>query len=276
MKTKEIQVGGAAIGGTNPLFLVAGPCVIESEDIALETATVLRDACAACGMPYMFKSSYDKANRSSINSFRGPGLEKGLDILARVRDTLGVPVITDVHSPDEAAAAAKVVDALQVPAFLSRQTDLLLAAGKTGLPVNVKKSQMMSPAETANIVAKLKSTGNDDIILTERGTFFGYHNLVNDFTAIAVMRALGCPVLFDATHSAQQPGGRGDSTGGKREFVPVLARAAVAVGVDGLFIEAHPNPDTALCDGPNSLRLADIGPLLEQLVEIDRAAGARG
>lgn len=237
------------IGFDAPLFLVAGPCVIESEEVCLDIAKRLVEIGRDTGVGMIFKASFDKANRSSISSFRGPGLDEGLRILAAVRRQTALPVLTDVHEPAQAAVAAEVVDCLQVPAFLCRQTDLLSACAQTGAPVNIKKGQFLSPVEMKNAVEKIRACGNEKIILTERGTFFGYNRLVNDITAIETMKQLGCPVLFDATHSTQQPGGLGDASAGRREMAPILAKAAVAAGANGLFIEVHPEPDRAKSDG---------------------------
>jgi 2-dehydro-3-deoxyphosphooctonate aldolase (KDO 8-P synthase) len=261
--TRSIAIAGTKFGDKNPLLIIAGPCVIESEEIVFHTAEVLKNLCASAGLSCMFKSSYDKANRTSISSFRGPGLEKGLRILSDVRNRLGLPVISDVHSVEEVGPAAEVLDALQIPAFLCRQTDLLLAAARTGKPVNVKKGQFLAPWDVKNIIDKFISTGNQNIFITERGSSFGYNNLVVDFRGIPIMRSFGYPVIFDVTHSLQLPGGLGKSTGGQREFADSLARAAVAVGVDGLFMEVHPEPEKALCDGPNMIRLSEVETLLK-------------
>ncbi len=261
--------------GKDRLFLIGGPCVLESEALALKVATFLKRACDELGVSYIFKSSYDKANRTAIDSFRGPGLERGLAMLERVRREVGVPVLTDVHSRREAKEAARVVDVIQIPAFLVRQTDLVLAAGETGKPVNLKKAQFLAPWDMVNVVKKVESTGNRKILLTERGTAFGYNNLVVDMRSIPVMAALGYPVVFDATHSVQLPGGLGRSSGGQRDFVGPLASAAVAAGADGVFFEVHEDPDRALCDGPNSLSLSDAGELLAVLVELYRTARRR-
>ncbi len=263
---------GIRTGPGAPLFLISGPCVIESRRHSLQTAARLRDIAAAAGVPLIFKSSYDKANRSSVKSYRGPGLEEGLEILGAVREETSLPVLTDVHSPAEAEAAGQVVDVVQIPAFLCRQTDLLTAAAASGKLVNVKKGQFLSPWDMKNVVEKVHSAGNPRVLLTERGSCFGYNNLVVDMKSLEVMRALGCPVVFDATHSAQLPGGLGHASGGQREFVPVLARAAVAAGVDGLFFEVHEEPDRALSDGPNSLRLDELPALLTRLCAIHEAA----
>jgi 2-dehydro-3-deoxyphosphooctonate aldolase (KDO 8-P synthase) len=251
-----------------PLFVIAGPCVIESADLCLTVGSRVQQICEELGLAYIFKASFDKANRSSNSSFRGPGVEEGLNILDRVKRQLGVPILTDVHEPAQATMAAAVVDVLQVPAFLSRQTDLLIACGKTKKAVNIKKGQFMSPAEMGAAVAKVKSTGNDRIMLTERGTFFGYNKLVNDFTGLAVMKNIGVPVVFDITHSTQEPAGLGDKTGGNPQYSPLLARAAVAAGVDGLFLECHPDPKNAKSDAATMLNLNDVEPLLSQCRQI--------
>lgn len=258
------------IGGGAPLALLGGPCAIESEDFTLEMACAIRDVCARLGMPYVFKASYDKANRSSVDSYRGPGLDAGLKVLARVREEVGVPVVTDVHEPGHCAPVAEVVDLLQIPAFLCRQTDLLVAAARTGKPVNVKKGQFVSPPEMRNVVRKLEVSGAAGILLAERGSSFGYNNLVVDFRGLAQLRELA-PVVFDATHSVQMPGGLGTSSGGQRQYVPVLARAAVAVGVDALFMEIHAEPDRALSDGPNMVPLERLEPLLAELLQLHAA-----
>jgi len=271
--TPGISVGPVRIGG-GVLALIAGPCVIESEDLVLSTAEAIRDVTRRLGVPFVFKSSYDKANRTSVSSFRGPGLDRGLEVLNRVRERVGVPVLSDVHTPEEATAAGEVLDCLQVPAFLARQTDLLVAAGRTGKPVNVKKGQFMAPEDMAQAVGKVRSGGAGGVILTERGTTFGYHYLVVDFQGLVRMSALGCPVVFDATHSVQTPSGGCGVSGGDRALAAPLARAAVAVGVDAVFLEVHPDPDRALCDGPNSVALADLENLLRTLLAIDRARRA--
>jgi 2-dehydro-3-deoxyphosphooctonate aldolase (KDO 8-P synthase) len=271
-----MNLAGFEVGLDRPLFLIAGPCVIESEALAQETAGRLKELTAALGIPFIYKSSFDKANRSSIGGFRGPGIEEGLRILAGVRAALGVPILTDVHEDTPLGEVAAVVDVLQTPAFLCRQTNFIRAVASQGKPVNIKKGQFLAPWDMARVVEKALATGNDRIMVCERGVSFGYNNLVSDMRALAVMRQTGCPVVFDATHSVQLPGGRGDSSGGQREFVPVLARAAVAAGVAGLFIETHPNPEQALSDGPNSWPLGRMGELLETLVEIDRLVKARG
>jgi 2-dehydro-3-deoxyphosphooctonate aldolase (KDO 8-P synthase) len=267
---KEVWVGPVAIGGDRPFALIAGPCVIESEAACLETAAFLADLTRSLGIPFIFKSSYDKANRSALGSYRGPGLMKGLEILRRIKRELTVPVLSDVHRFEEVEAAAQVLDVLQIPAFLCRQTDFLLAVAGAGKVVNVKKGQFLAPWDVRNIIEKIQSTGNESILLTERGTSFGYGNLIADMRSLVIMREMGFPVVFDVTHSLQLPGGKGTSSGGQREFIPVLARAAVAVGIDALFMEVHPSPATALCDGPNSQSLDELKPLLEQLMAIDR------
>ena len=269
--TKQVRIGELKLGGGAALLLVAGPCVIESEDHLLKTAEAIKAACDAHGIPFVLKCSYDKANRSSIRSFRGPGLRDGLRILKLVKDKLGVPVLSDVHEVEQVSAAAEVLDVVQIPAFLCRQTDLLVAAARTGKPVNVKKGQFLSPWDARNIVEKLRSAGCEQIVLTERGTSFGYNNLVVDIRSLPVMRSFGFPVLFDATHSLQLPGGAGHASSGQSEFIPYLARAAVAAGVDGLFMEVHPDPASAPSDGPNMLPLDALPGLLKQLVEIQRA-----
>ncbi|HZV36398.1 MAG TPA: 3-deoxy-8-phosphooctulonate synthase [Verrucomicrobiae bacterium] len=253
------------------LVLIGGPCAIESEALCLKVAASLKKSCEKLGIAYIFKASYDKANRTSNQSFRGPGLEAGLEILAKVRATLDVPVLTDVHSEVQVAAAAAVADALQIPAFLCRQTDLIVAAIKTGRIVNIKKGQFLSPLEMGQVVKKAESAGGKKIMITERGTTFGYNNLVSDMRSIPIMRRFGHPVIFDATHSVQLPGGGGDKSSGQREFAPVLARSAVAAGADGVFIETHPDPDHALSDGPNMIPLAEMPRLLTSLVKVREA-----
>jgi 2-dehydro-3-deoxyphosphooctonate aldolase (KDO 8-P synthase) len=252
-----------------PFFLIAGTCVVESESMALETAATLHEICEELGVNFIYKSSFDKANRSSGDSFRGPGVEEGLRILAEVRRQVGVPVLTDVHEDTAMDEVADVVDVLQTPAFLCRQTNFILRAAGAGKPINIKKGQFLSPWEMQNVVDKAKSTGNDQVMVCERGFSFGYNNLVSDMRSLAVMRATGCPVVFDATHSVQLPGGQGSASGGQREFIPVLARAATAVGIAGLFMETHPDPETALSDGPNAWPLERMKPLLKTLIEID-------
>jgi 2-dehydro-3-deoxyphosphooctonate aldolase (KDO 8-P synthase) len=267
---------GFEVGLDRPLFLIAGPCVIEGEVLAQETAGMLKEIAGELGVPFIYKSSYDKANRSSISGFRGPGIEEGLRILADVRAQVGVPVLTDVHEDTPLDEVADVVDVLQTPAFLCRQTNFILSVASRGLPVNIKKGQFLAPWDMKRVVEKARATGNQQIMVCERGVSFGYNNLVSDMRALAVMRETGCPVVFDATHSVQLPGGRGDSSGGQREFVPVLARAAVAAGVSGLFLETHPNPAQARSDGPNSWPVGRLRELLATLVEIDRLVKARG
>ncbi len=264
------------VGLDRPLFLIAGPCVIESAGLAQETAGYLKELTEELEVPFIFKSSFDKANRSSIGGFRGPGLETGLRILESVRQGLGVPVLTDVHEDTPLGEVVEVVDVLQTPAFLCRQTNFILAVAAMGLPVNIKKGQFLAPWDMKRVVEKARSTGNDRIMVCERGVSFGYNNLVSDMRALAVMRETGCPVVFDATHSVQLPGGQGDRSGGQREFVPVLARAAVAAGISGLFVETHPDPASALSDGPNSWPLGRMRELLETLIEIDRVVKDRG
>ncbi|HBZ54164.1 MAG TPA: 3-deoxy-8-phosphooctulonate synthase [Syntrophobacteraceae bacterium] len=272
---ESFEVLGQPIG-TERFFVIAGPCVLESERLALVVADTMRQVCGDLGIPYLFKSSFDKANRTSWKSFRGPGLRDGLGILSKVRSSLEVPVITDIHEPAQAEAVAAVVDVLQIPAFLARQTDLLAAAGNTGKPINVKKAQFLSPWDMGQVVEKIRITGNNKILLTERGTQFGYNNLVVDMRAFGIMAQYGCPVVFDATHSVQLPGGRGDCSGGDRRYVPALACAAVAAGAHGVFLEVHEDPDQALCDGPNSMPLDQVPRLLERLLAIYAvAAGER-
>jgi 2-dehydro-3-deoxyphosphooctonate aldolase (KDO 8-P synthase) len=266
------------VGLDRPLFLIAGPCVIESRDMAFDTAGQLQEICRRLGVNFIYKSSYDKANRSSGKSFRGLGMEQGLDILADVKKKLGVPVLTDVHAEHQVAAVSSVVDVLQTPAFLCRQTDFIQACAASGKPVNIKKGQFMAPGDMKQVVLKAKEAngGADSIMVCERGASFGYNNLVSDMRSLAIMRETGCPVVFDATHSVQLPGGQGDKSGGQREFVPVLARAAVAVGVSGLFMETHPDPDKALSDGPNAWPLPAMSALLEQLIELDALVKRKG
>ncbi len=269
-----MSIGNVRIGGNQPLFLIAGPCVIESETHALMLAERLVEIAAHANVPFVFKASYDKANRSSEQSYRGPGLSEGLRILKKIKERFGVPILTDIHEVSQAAPVAEVADILQIPAFLSRQTDLLIAAGKTRRVVNLKKGQFLSPWEMANAVEKIAKTGNDRIILTERGASFGYQNLVVDMRSFPIMRKTGCPVVFDVTHSVQLPGGAGKSSGGQPEFIESLARAGVAVGVDGVFLEVHENPGKALSDGTNALPLAELPALLGKLKQI--AALVRG
>ncbi len=269
--SQPLSIGNFTVGAGRPLFLIAGPCVIENETIVMETAAALKRLGEELQMPVVFKSSYDKANRSAIDSYRGPGLIAGLKVLRQVKEQYGLPLLSDVHHPAEAEAAGEVLDILQIPAFLCRQTDLIVAAARTGKIVNVKKGQFMAPWEMGNIVKKIESAGNSRILLTERGASFGYNNLVTDMRAIPIMQRFGHPVVFDATHSVQLPGGQGSSSGGQREFVPTLTRAAVAAGCDGLFMEVHPNPDKALSDGPAMVPLAELKALLQQVKAIEAA-----
>ena len=257
--------------GAEKLFLIAGPCVIESQELLDQTAESLKKTCGQLGIPFVFKASFDKANRSSMKSFRGPGIERGLKALAAVKERFGVPVLTDIHTPDQAAVAAKTVDILQIPAFLCRQTDLVVAAAETGLPVNIKKGQFMAPWDMLNILHKAESTGNTQLLVTERGTTFGYNNLVVDMRSLALMRKWGWPVVFDATHSVMKPGGLGDASGGESHLAPVLACAAVAAGADGIFLETHPQPQKARSDGPNMIQLCEMHRLLEKLLRIKAA-----
>ncbi len=266
---KEVKINKIRIGNGNPLLLIAGPCVIESERECCNTAKRLKEITAELDIPFIFKSSYDKANRTSIDSPRGPGLKKGLKILKNIKDKLNLPILSDVHSKDEIKDAAKILDVIQIPAFLCRQTDFVTAVAKTKRIVNVKKGQFLSPWDTKNIIKKIESTGNKNILITERGFSFGYNNLVADMRSIPIMRQFGYPVVFDATHSVQLPGGAGTASGGQREFVAHLARAAAAVGCDGIFMEVHPCPDKALCDGPNMINLDNLFLILKQLKEID-------
>jgi 2-dehydro-3-deoxyphosphooctonate aldolase (KDO 8-P synthase) len=277
MLVREVVAGGVRIGGNCPLVLIGGPCAIENEQHAIMTAERLAAITASRRVPFVYKSSYDKANRSSLHSYRGPGLAAGLKILKRVREVVGVPVLSDIHQVSEVEPAAEVLDILQIPAFLCRQTDLVMAAGRTGKPVNVKKGQFVAPRDMRNVIEKIQATGNRDILLTERGTSFGYHNLVVDFRSLADMRELDCPVVFDATHSVQLPGAAGDRSGGERQYVPALARAAVAFGVDAIFMEMHEDPDRTLpdgqplSDGPNMLRIDDLPRLLDAMLAIRQA-----
>jgi len=268
---------GFTVGLNRPLFLIAGPCVVESEALQVDVAGQLREMCGALAIPFIFKSSYDKANRSSVASFRGPGMEEGLRVLAEVKRQVGVPVLTDVHSEDEIRDAAEIVDVLQTPAFLCRQTDFIQAVARAGKPVNIKKGQFLAPEDMKQVVAKARAASSaDNIMVCERGASFGNHNLVSDMRALAIMRDTGCPVVFDATHSVQLPGGQGTSSGGQREFVPVLARAAVAAGVAGVFMETHPDPAKALSDGPNAWPLGQMKALLETLRDLDAAVKRAG
>ncbi len=263
-----VKIKDTCIGNHHPLAIIAGPCVIEDLETTLEVASFIKHLAVEKGIGCIFKASFDKANRTSIDSYRGPGIDKGLEILARIRSELDLPVISDIHEAGQAAAAAQVLDVIQIPAFLCRQTDFLLAAARTGKVINVKKGQFMAPWDMQNVVAKIRSAGNNSILLTERGAMFGYNNLVVDFRAISIMKETGCPVVFDATHSVQLPGGAGTSSGGQRQHAPALARAAVAAGADVVFMEVHPDPDKALCDGPNSLPLNWLPDLWQQLIEI--------
>ena len=269
---KTVQVDSIKFGGDNPIVLMAGPCVIEDAERTLRIGERTKKIAQSLGIPYIFKASFDKANRSSAKAFRGPGLTEGLRILAHIRKTLGVPVISDIHSIEQIEPAAEVLDILQIPAFLSRQTDLLVAAARTGKVVNVKKGQFLAPWDMKNVADKFTEAGNENILFTERGVSFGYNNLVVDMRALAIMRQIGFPVVFDATHSVQLPGGAGSSSGGQREFVPYLTRAAVAVGIDALFMEVHDEPETALCDGPNMIALDNLAGLLADVKAIDAVA----
>ncbi len=270
-KTKPIQIGAVKIGGKHPIALIAGPCVIESERSAMTIAEKLKRITDDAGIPFIFKSSYDKANRSSIDSFRGPGLNKGLAIMGKIKRELNIPLLSDIHTEKEIAPASEVLDVLQIPALLCRQTDLLVKAAKTGRPVNVKKGQFMAPWDMKNVVDKLAKSGCRKILLTERGFMFGYNNLVVDMRSLVLMRNFGYPVVFDATHSLQLPGGKGDRSDGQRELIPDIVRGAVAVGCDTLFMEIHPNPDKAKSDGPNMLKLSQLPMLLKQVKALDRA-----
>jgi 2-dehydro-3-deoxyphosphooctonate aldolase (KDO 8-P synthase) len=277
--TRAVSIGAVTVGGGAPLALIGGPCAIENEKHALMMAERLQRVTAAAGVPFIYKSSYDKANRSSIHGYRGPGLVEGLRILKKVKDETGLAVLSDVHAVAEVAPAAAVLDVLQVPAFLCRQTDLIVACARSGRPVNVKKGQFLAPRDMANVVEKVRASGTEDLLLTERGTSFGYNNLVVDFRGLPIMRSFGYPVIFDATHSVQLPGGQGDRSGGERQYVQALARAAVAVGVDGLFMEIHEDPDRTLddgrplSDGPNMLRLDDLPRLLDEIRSIAAGPG---
>jgi 2-dehydro-3-deoxyphosphooctonate aldolase (KDO 8-P synthase) len=272
MTTQQVTVGNVEIGGGRPVAVIAGPCVIESRDSALKHAALLKQAAERAGVPYIFKASYDKANRSSGDSYRGPGLLKGLEILAEVKQTIGVPILTDVHEIAQVSAVKEVADVLQIPAFLCRQTDFVMAVARSGRVVNVKKGQFLAPWDIGNVVAKILAAGNQQILLTERGVSFGYNNLVSDMRSLVVMRETGYPVVFDATHSLQLPGGLGKASGGDRKYIAPLARAGVAVGVDALFMEVHEDPERALSDGPNSLPLEEFESLLRAIKQIDRIA----
>ena len=269
MPTKLINIGNIAVGGDRPLAIIAGPCVIESRESALRHAAALKERAERVGVPYIFKSSYDKANRSSVDSFRGVGLEKGLAVLAEIKQKIGVPVLTDVHEIAQVAAVKEVADILQIPAFLCRQTDFVAAVAQSGKVVNVKKGQFLAPWDMRHVIDKIVSNGNQQILVTERGASFGYNNLVSDMRSLVVMREMGYPVVFDATHSLQLPGGLGQASGGERKYIPALSRAGVAAGVDALFMEVHENPDQALSDGPNSLALANFEALIRKVKEID-------
>ncbi len=266
-----VDINGCTIGGESPFVLIAGPCVLEDEATAMEIAATLKEISSRRAIDFIFKASYDKANRTSIESFRGPGIAKGLDMLSRIRGKLDVPVTSDVHRLSEVDAAAAVLDMIQVPAFLCRQTDLVVKIAETGKPINIKKGQFLAPWDMENVVNKARASGNRKIVLTERGTMFGYNNLVVDMRSIGIMQQFGCPVVFDATHSVQLPGGAGRASSGQREYAPVLARAAIAAGADALFIEVHPDPDKALCDGPNAIALQNVDGLLRDLLAIANA-----
>ncbi len=273
---KEILIRDIIIGGISPVALIAGPCVIEGESLTLEIAAALKEMTSSLGIPFIFKASFDKANRTSVGSPRGPGITDGLKVLEKIKEEIGVPVLTDVHCKTEVAPVAEVVDVIQIPALLCRQTDLLIEAGRSGLPVNIKKGQFVAPADIAKAAAKVESTGNDKVFITERGTSFGYNNLVVDMRGFAIIRKAGYPVVFDATHSVQLPSSAGGVSGGDREMAPYLARAAVAAGVDALFMEVHPDPGSALCDGPNSIDLKELPALLKVLKEIDTLVTSSG
>ncbi|MEI6631707.1 MAG: 3-deoxy-8-phosphooctulonate synthase [bacterium] len=268
---RQVSVKNIKIGDKHRLVLIAGPCVIESERLCLDTGKRIQEIASRLNIPYIFKSSFDKANRLSIDSYRGPGLKKGLDILSKVKQKLKVPILSDIHCQKEINEAAEILDIIQIPAFLCRQTDIVVAAARTGKVINIKKGQFLAPWDIAPIIKKIESTGNRDILITERGSCFGYNNLVSDFRSLAIMRQLGFPVIYDATHSIQLPGGRGGSSGGQREFVSGLSRAAVAFGCDGLFLEVHPDPDNAPCDGPNMINLKELEKLLKQIKKIEAA-----
>lgn len=268
---RKITINDIEAGNNCLPLIIAGPCVIENEDITLHTARSLKEICIELGLPFVFKSSFDKANRTSISSYRGPGLDRGLEILSDIKKKVGIPVISDIHSVREAKPAAEVLDMLQIPAFLCRQTDIIIAASNTGKPVNIKKGQFLAPWDLKNIIGKFTSTGNHNLLITERGTSFGYNNLVVDFRSFPIIRSFGYPVIFDVTHSLQLPGGQGSSSGGQREFVEPFAKAAIAAGVDGLFMEVHPEPEKALCDGPNMVKLDELKGLLKKIKAIHEA-----
>ncbi len=272
----SMKLCGFNVGLDQPLFIIAGPCVIESEQLAMDTAAALKEMTGKLGIPFIYKSSFDKANRSSTSSYRGPGIEEGLRILQKVKDDIGVPVLTDVHEDTPLDEVASVVDVLQTPAFLCRQTNFIQNVARTGLPVNIKKGQFLAPWDMKNVVDKAREAGNDSIMVCERGVSFGYNTLITDMRGLVEMRNTGCPVVFDATHSVQQPGGQGATSGGQRQFVPVLARSAVAAGVSGLFMETHPDPEKALSDGPNAWPLGEMESLLETLKALDDVVKARG
>jgi 2-dehydro-3-deoxyphosphooctonate aldolase (KDO 8-P synthase) len=276
MQQTTLRLGSIQIGNTAPMMLVGGMNVLESEELALRVAAEFKRVCQKLGMPYVFKASFDKANRSSITSFRGPGLEKGLRILARIKSELGLPLLTDIHEPGQAQAAAEVVDILQLPAFLSRQTDLVVALAKTGALINIKKAQFLAPREMGHILRKFEEAGNKQLLLCERGTSFGYNNLVVDMLGFPILKQFGYPVLFDVTHALQMPGGRADSAGGRRQDIVSLARAGIAQGLAGLFLEAHPEPEKALCDGPCALPLDKLEPFLAQLQALDKLVKSQG
>ena len=276
MTDRTIKIKNITIGGKNPLVFIAGPCVIETEELTLKTAKELQEIFKNLAIPLIFKSSYDKANRTSVNSYRGPGIKNGLKILEKIKVKTNLPIISDVHSADEVSYAGKVLDVLQIPALLCRQTDLILAASKTGKPVNIKKGQFLAPWDVKNIIEKFTSTGNHNLLITERGTSFGYNNLVVDMRAIPIMKNFGYPVVFDATHGVQLPGGRGTTSGGQREFIAPLARAAVAAGCDAVFLEVHKCPDKALCDGPNMLSLEEVSVLAGELNRIRQSMTKTG
>jgi len=272
---RTVRIGSLEVANDRPFTIIAGPCQLESRAHALEMSQALKEITAKLGIGLVYKTSFDKANRTSVKTQRGLGMNKSLPIMAEVRETFGIPVLTDVHAPEQCAPVAEAVDVLQIPAFLCRQTDLLLAAGATGKPINVKKGQFLAPWDMKNVAAKIASTGNENVLLCERGASFGYNTLISDMRSLPIMAMTGYPVIFDATHSVQQPGGQGETSGGQREFVPVLARAAVAVGVAGVFMETHQDPDKAPSDGPNMVHLKDMPALLQTLLEIDRIAKAR-
>jgi len=270
MLTRELKIGNIVIGGNNPLVFIAGPCVIENEDVTLKAAVRLKEISDHHKIPIIFKSSYDKANRSSVKSFRGPGIKNGLQILSRIKSETGLSILSDVHSVEETGPASEVLDIIQIPAFLSRQTDIIVAAARTGKPVNIKKGQFLSPADMRNTIEKVLSTGNENIMITERGVSFGYNNLVVDMRSIPIMQGFGYPVIYDATHSVQLPGGQGSCSGGQREFIDPLSRAAVAAGCDAVFMEVHENPESAMCDGPNMLSLDSFPALAMKLIAINK------